>query len=78
MYRGTQTNYSNTLLPMDEITCRYILIYLDCTKYNEKRNTFLTRSKHKTNRIWYVCGMASLQSPTKGFGYILVTMAGNY
>ena len=43
---------SNTLRPMDRISY-FILVYLDCTKYNEINIHFSHAQKHVTNRIWH-------------------------
>ena len=52
VHRGTQNNY-NTLRPTDVISCYFILVYLDCIKYNEINVHFCHTQKHVINRMVY-------------------------
>ena len=50
---GSIQNNSNTLRPMNEISCQFILVHLDCTKHDEINRHFYYVQKHVANRIWY-------------------------
>ena len=50
VYRGTQ-KHSNTVWPMDGISYKWILVYFDCTKYNEINIHFCHGEKHVNYKI---------------------------
>ena len=52
MFRGTQ-KISNTLRPMQRISCYSIFAYLDYPKYNKINVHFCRAQKHLKNRIGY-------------------------
>ena len=52
VYRGTQKN-SNTLRPMEEVSCCWIFAHLECTKNNKNNMYFCHTQKHVNNRIVY-------------------------
>ena len=56
------------LLPMDRITCQFVLIF-ECTEYNEISMFFMCSKTYNQEYIVRVAFITSLQGHTKDFGY---------
>ena len=62
---------------MEEISCQCILIYSDCSKYNEINNNFCNAEKHVINRICYESHLSLVYRDKQKDSDILVTIAEN-